>query len=656
MNKLSIFFLSFLLSWASLLGQERDIRARLEIAGGLSEISVSPDGNFWLSSSGGKLYTAKGITDMWTYADPLPSIQREFAWDTDRLDRLTFFNKDIAIITGRIAAEDDHLDDRGYFHTINGGKTWTRLDFPGDTWIQDVYANPQGHAWMGGRSGHIFYSCDFGGTWTQLNSPYQRSDQLRSIYMQDEQHGIAAGPGDKIYLTRDNWTSYRRIETPMSQYKFPTKGLNPHFPIEKARIWKEWIIVKQNNQSFYSRTDDIDWQVFSEGLIDFELNSLNSSLIAINKDWQILQLNSPEDIQVIHQGRLQAAPLNLKVMYNQVFVIDRAYGIYQINKDQFIHRALYTLDHSIPTPRHIARGNPFYVGVDQNHLYLSDDQGESWFREAVLPFEAEGIFLLDQENVVLWDGKDNHLYNLDCKESETFQYKSPLSSFLKTPVTSLSIESGSAGCFHHNTSQLLFEMQGPDRHLVLSTYLHDSQVAEEHTSIKQSINPADVSILLQQINFDPSYMPKVEDFQIQVDDINLFGKEIRKRNEEGWYGESLKQHFLLHRHMYLLTDSLLEAVLRREENMISTTSGWFKLQFVNANQDTLSLSHVHSSYPSPFLLPMIATYQGRQFSCYLPQLARFIEENLPDDFPSKEQFSNVQLLMDTGFYLHQHSK
>lgn len=144
------FFIALILIAATAsYGQVKDRRAVLETRSGI-HLTVGPDEKLWLVSKTGGIFYCNNIDSGWHYNPHFSNTTAWFAIDNPVFDRVSFFNKDTAIITGYISAVQGSSDKDGYFLTRDGGRTWQRLNYGGYSWIYTAFNEQSGNAWLGG--------------------------------------------------------------------------------------------------------------------------------------------------------------------------------------------------------------------------------------------------------------------------------------------------------------------------------------------------------------------------------------------------------------------------------------------------------------------------------------------------------------------------
>lgn len=196
------------------------------------------------------------------------------------------FNMDTILIAGYLSDFTVGNSPKNVvYRTRNGGTAWEIIKFAGDAWIYCSHYEKDGKIWMGGSDEFVYYSDDYGATWTKLPKPFKPSDRVLSIYMSDSSNGIAGGLSNGFALTTDNWQTTRQIPSPLDQNKFSITKSSARDRIDKIAILDSAILVNQNDHIYYSKLNPIEWKEFNIPVSDFSLDKLN-------KQWSISSLGN----------------------------------------------------------------------------------------------------------------------------------------------------------------------------------------------------------------------------------------------------------------------------------------------------------------------------------------------------------------------------
>jgi len=646
----------FIYLWAFLytlpaFAQVKDRRANLP--GGGTEISVSPDGKIWLVDRDGNTYYTEHIDSLWHLGKSWHVASSGINSESPGLDRISFFNKDTAIITGYIATNKENIVKDGYYLTMDGAKTWKLLNFGGDCWIYNTFVDKKGNAWMGGSSGEIFFSSNYGQHWQKLNSPFDQSSRMNSIFMLNSSVGIAGALENDIYMTGDNWKTYKRIATPLDQKKYPREGSNYEERINKIILWNNYIVVQERGRNFYTKSDIIEWTSFPQKIYNFELDRESNKLFVVTDSLQVLTCSSPKRCQLLTDKQLPGSPLSMKVVDRSLYVQTDARDICKVDKTGIKVGTLYTTDIKIAEPEIVKQGKKLTWGADWHRLYLAEDTIHDWYREKIVNFPIYDLVLQSDSIARLWSGKDNYIYSLKDHSIKDYVLEAPINAFLSSPINAFVISSGSTGCFHHTETAVRYNRK--DNYVFKATGVTGNGLPES-TIFTNSLNGNQLISILAAINSDPSGIPSIKDFKITEGDIKKYLALVDTQwKYEDVYSNRKKINKAFYYSVPKKLDTLSRATIKNalsgSESVYSTTSNWFSIQFVNENNDTVSCSSMYYTSPYPWSLPWQIDYKDLKFKCYSIELSKFINSCIPNDFQQKKVFDNSLLIMQFARYL-----
>ncbi len=655
--KLSTYILSILIT-INVYGQTKDKRADIKIRGGVKEISVSPDESIWLVSSVGDIYYTLNIDSNWYYGNYTIDSTDELGLNGPNLERISFFNKDTAIITGYISSNKKVYRKNGYYLTKDGGKTWELLDYGGNSWIYSIYTNKQGYAWMGGLSKELYFSNDYGMSWNTFKVPFNKSDRIYGIYMMDNQHGIIGSDHNEILITENNWKSSKKIPTPYDQnlFNIKTKG-NAEYRFLKTQLWNNYIVVNQNGSIFYTDKDNIQWKTFPFKIVNFEVDQNTQMLYTVSDSLKIYTFSSPFDFSLLSNIKISGYPYSLKIVNESLYVLSREKEVYKINKKEFKHSYPLTTVDRIEEPYHVVQGKKICWGIDHNKLYIADDHTRDWYRENRFDFNIKEINLLNDSLAMFWDGKNNYLYSLKDHTPKLYFPETPLQSFLTSKVKTLTINAGSYGCFHNYNDEV--------RYVSVNDTLLKSTEAQTHEARKimtskfnKHISKSSIANILSEINTQPTKMPKLNDFNITNADKKeylLMVNKILRLDEADYFNTSNKIskdfYYSVPSKLDTLSNEIINNILIQDERWSSTTTNWFSVQLINQNNDTLNVNYQYYVESQPWNLPWTFEYKNQYFKCYNLDFSKLINESIPNNFTDKEVLSNGRLIFRVAQYL-----
>lgn len=640
----------------------QDTRAVLDISGRSNEISVAPDGRIWLVSAVGESYYTNSIDSGWHYGPNFRAEGESAMFDNPNLERVSFFNKDTAIITGYISSVSGRYEKDGFLRTTDGGKTWELHRFGNPQWIDDAFVNPRGFAWMGGSGGEIVHSRDFGLSWRKLNSlkksGLNNSSRMAAIFMEDELNGIAAGSGNELFITTDNWSNYKSIATPLDQNKYKTSESNSGMDhrIDKVAVWNNQYVISQHNHVLWTRKDNIDWKPIPQGLRDFAVDGSDGLMYGIDQNSQVILIRPNGTIET-STTKLEGRYTDIKVSGGFLYVFDNVQA-HRIGLNSHSISALFTTDRPIDTPELIRERKGIQWGVTRNHLYLSAGKTGNWYREAILPFYVRDMQMLNDSSAILWDGSNNYQYSLETHRLTDYVYKDPFGAFLQKPLLNIYIESSSTGCYHHRADIATYSFSQSGK-AELKTFQQDNNLPRTRPP-EVLITRDQISQILKQVNADPDFMPTWSDFAVTELDLDEFKKSIDVNDEDRIHLRSIyvPKSYLKNFDNYLdiISNETIKGLLTRKEAYTSTTSNQMDVLFVNEAGDELSFHFQYYVQYKPAGLPWIVTYKNRKFSCYYPALTRLVQSCMPATFRGRSILSNAQLIRELATYLYHANK
>ena len=640
----------------------RDYRAALNIVGRITEISVAPDEQIWLTTYMGGIYYTNSIDSNWHYGrlDPSAEDDKEdyLSLKKPNLNRISFFNADTAIMTGFMHFFDDWKSPYdGYYRTTDGGRTWELRSFGGEGRIYEACVNSRGDAWIGTAGKKIHYSDDFGEHFKALKIPFKKSDRIYALYMADAFRGIVGSEANEILITEDNWHTARNIPTPLDQKKVEASEREDQPRVDKVLIWGPYLIAKQCGKSFYTlTTNKIDWQPFPVQIIDLSLDKGCNLLCAIDDSLRVLWFASPTEYGSPLNERLPAYPIDIKAVNGSLYMILANKMVGRANHEGLTCHIPYTTDHPIEEPWLKESGEHLIWGEEDGQLYIADKKDSCWYREAVLDFPTCGIKLLSDSVAILWDGLRNHLYSLQNHTVKDYSYREPLRDFLAAPIKKFTISSGSRGCFHYNGNQIEFNAE--DNSLFNAAVMSKVGGYQDRTDslVDITVNGAQLVRLLEHINANPDETLEIQNFKVTEVDKKHYMERLQKRLDMGWYDFNKIQNKDkgLYDSVPVMLDGIDKAtlydILNMGEGFTSTTSNWFEVEFVNQNNDTCRIRSSYYEDGDPWFLPWRFEYNDQHFNCYSIALSHFINNCLTADFYGREAFDNAVLLMKIGDY------
>jgi hypothetical protein len=650
------FYLFFFIccSYLVISAQEMDRRARINPYGNIQEISVSPDEKIWLLSLMGETYCTEHIDSVWHKGSLTEKISHNKPLDHFTFDRVSFFNKDIAIITGQIKTDREKFETNAIYRTTNGGKTWKLIKIGSYRFMEDSFLDTLGHGWLTTFDNFIFYTDNYGKKWKKIKISFKSTFRISSLFMIDPKKGFISSYDNELIYTENNWKTFQKIDTPLDQNKFKIKNIYDYKDLNKVIFWNSLLIIQQNGSVYYTSLDTICWKKFPVPIAVYCLDIENQELYILTKDRKVLVFKSLDQFDVISKNQITSSIRDMKVANHSLFLFSNNMDIYKINKNRSIKTSCFTTDYKITDPDYIELGDNIMWGFTDNHLYITDKNGD-WVREKVLDFPINNINLLNDSIALLWDGdQNNYIYDLHNHSIRLIEPQKPLNEFLNYPIHQMIITSASSGAAHFINDRIIYSI---DQDSILHTTFWNRRRYEDDTTIQfmNAIPLNQLGTILKEINEDPSRLPDMSEFTFTDQDIINYLDYINNRRiqlkyymkENGFQIDSL---YFAHPENFLqsLTNEDISKIFKQKENITSTTKNWFNLSFINTNNDTLKIYRFYYKNSLSFHFPLVIQYQGLYINCYNLPLAMVIKEALPEHFYSKNIFNNEMFILEIG--------
>lgn len=664
MKKNLLIISCFLLVWNLSFGQNRDYRGQLIPEGRVTELSISPDQKLWIGTYLGQLYFSDSFDSTWhiyntskafNFAPDVASVYKP------NLDRISFFNDNEAILTGYISLEKGGSKN-GLFKTDDGGKTWTSIDFGGDMWVYDAFVDSNGNAWIGGSSGKLHYSDNYGNTWNICSTPNNPSIRIKSIFMADSFQGIIGTTGhygnskeNYLYSTTDNWKTCTPVETPFSQGKIDSDGKG--LDVDEVYIWKNYYIVKQGKDYFYSNKSEFKWERLQKNLQIISIDKISKRLYGITDSLQIIEIKDFENYVNISANFVKRKPKTFKSVNDCIYILDEDNEVYKINQNQNKSSLLYSNEIQISPPIIQDSYGNTKAGVEGKQILLFDNQQNKWYRSVAVDFYIHDFYLKNKTEAILWAGYNSYLYNLTNNQIEIFKYEKPLHEFLSSNIVEVTINCGRScgygGCHGVRFDQIIYEHKDSlmlcDKYVIFSVGELGANRKEKKKKYKSSFREANLSDILKGINENPYVIPSFKDFKIDGMD-KIFNAEkvnqISSKSEKNEFDKTVDN-------LDLYLNETVDKVIQQNESVLwSTCNEWFGVTIINENSDTLTFTKQYFADSKAYHFPWTVNYKNVYFTSYCLDFSRMIDVILPEKFRGKEYFDNNVLLIELNDYLN----
>lgn len=610
-----LFLLTIATTLPPLQAQQRDRRTNLEVRCSYYH-TVSDAGRIWLVTRCGKVHTANNIHSTWrTAMQP-----KEEYMSSPTLECVAAFGDKVAVVAGFIPSNYNFI-----LRTSDRGMTFDTVFFgEGTHWIHGFCYHSDGNLWMGSAQatspGALFFSADSGRTFTTLRKDFDTLISINAIYMTGNLSGMIGTYENQLYLTNDNWRSFRRLPTPKDQL-----GSKTYFKssgIGSIHIWNNSAYVTQNNTMFCtSLSGTPEWHPVP--MVQCEVDREEAALWYISDSGQLERRtvygnHTTFDVSVDRLIRVVDGKMYASVPF----------GVLRISADGKVDTCLYyTTQRPIEedwTWLKLGHGQRMW-GSDGKSVYLTDNKG--WYRIA----HTTGIVALKPDPTsdihIILCLADNTQRRIDTAgHIEPFHFDNPLKDFISKKLQSITIQTHSSGCYHYTPYIITYRRNGDELYEVEKNF-------DSGSFVNRYFPVAQVEEALRSLSLRYDTNPSAADFGLEDSTIDVY------------------------------------AILRQSSGSWSTNKYGYRIFITNAMGDTLTFSGICSTHNEigghtrfPWLLPMYVNSPTAYFSSFQPCLWQALKPMMPDGMLLKGFLDNKTLKPlykfksgDLLFCLRQHS-
>lgn len=664
---------------------EKDFRER--VSQWYWGVTVAPDGGLWYAfMQQGRLYHAEDIHSLW---HQVKTIGKE---DSNRgrydvggdMKHIVCPDSNTVLVFGTLHNPFLHKEiDKYYWYSGDKGQTWESRVFAANKQIvYSTFCAPSGEVWVAGDT--LYYSADKGVNFVKVNH-FPKS--LASISMnKDLRTGIAGCYDNAIFYTEDNWTTYRSLPTPDNQHL-----LRNNIPRAKRDHWydrchvtmifKQWLMVHQGDEWFYTSNQKIEWKRFPAGLKPQTKDMENDLLLVTTEAGDILQTTDLQHFDTVFHT-MGVVPNALRVCNGKLYghiTTDADKYFCLFTGDSCIRMGFFSDDHPIKAPwdrattednwylrfsdddkdkdedEDVDHADAYPWGWDQKDILHFDSEKRQWYRVTTAPFLIKYMYPYSdqqysgQQQVIVSDGKKLYVVSENEPQLKPIHIERPLDHFLQFPVILVVFSPYTQGCFHYWGDIINYSRKG-DLFVAKNLRLHDSII-----SVDLAFPVETLDALLRDLNlhYDTSITQGMFAFsQADYDTV----KSYYERYPERLFEYASRQDILhLKDSVATLSDSLLHYILTTGFQDGCTSRNYFEAKIVNSNGDKLFISGYDGSCSlggeHPYMLPVELRIDEYILSCTHIPFLRFLGDAMPSKMLNKHNFSDVDVLLKCLRYL-----
>ncbi|GAA4341294.1 hypothetical protein [Flaviaesturariibacter amylovorans] len=619
-------------------------------------LSVSPAGSVAVVTRAGEVLLAAAPGAPWRPAPPVPQ-EGPSGIGAPLLESACFFGRDTGFVYGFIHnGNQQNL----IYRTVDGGKTWSKHDFGQSGWVDDAASLPNGEAWLSVSGSGFAYTRDHGRTWEPLESP-ERKQRFTRLFFNTAREGLIGSLWNSLCYTPDGGRTWTWVPTPLDQKKYRKTNPEGRPDIGSVALWGRYYLVRQEGLSFYSRRDSVDWQPLP-GCTGFYTDAQNSALFLRQAHgWSVAgpdlaTLRTIEGPYAVTDG----------ACYDGSLLLLGSGKLTRMWADGRV--ADYVPEAVEVRPEYLGTANGQAIGVSGNRIYTSTNDGSDWTYRYTLPFEEKpgGRLQVSPEGRFTYQMPDDSLYYYSPVTGflRRTHWQAELADFFTAPITRLTLEAGSSGCFHSYRDVVIYE-PAADAFEQVDATSSGSKHAPLLARAPGSIDSATVGRLLRALENlgDTTSWLRYSDLELTPKQLEALRAEVRLfRNTVGRGGKisalpfSLPENNIDFDRLERLVDSVphsdpafLRAYFQSGPRIISTTSNSRAIRLTNDRGEELLLRN--SVYEQDaYLFPWVLHLNGAIHVTSPPAVYRFIKQVYPALLDTKKRPELLRHLLQAHYY------
>lgn len=611
--------------------QQKDRRKYIGDELNTKSFTVSPSGQICVFNYANELYFSESIDSSWKVKHLL------VAKDTNRLEY--FFNDINLSINKKFLLTNYCLEDQEYPSKLglllskDNGENWEKINIPKNHTILKFSIDSNGiiecFSLLRNKL-KTLKSVDFGRSWKIKNILFNKHFSTFKEYHNKTEQGILLFDNNKIYVTKNKWKT---------KCKLTTKGIfndvdeDPFysFLVEKIKIYKNQYVMLYADRIFFSKMDKIEWKSLNYEIASFDSDDSKLYAVTMNAEllaFENLDFNEPE--KLTNYNRKYEIEY-IEIFNNELYLLQNDATVYKYSNGFNSELGPYTSDKNIPNFGSYSSGDKIRCSVENNEIYISEDEGKSWYREAIV----KDFFIIDynvnsDSLITFWtDLASYQEYSLKTHSFKPIKYAFQLDSFLKFPIETFD--------FSYYKSYKSYSKMHCQKKDSLTLYCSCEM---EHDKVNLKVTKEiDLRMLYNQLHRINNNSYIKSRFPFTENDYNDYTNKInRHQNDEMIRISKKNAEFLLS-----LPKNYKNYIDTFNTNWISQLEFNLNITLINSNQDTLNLLNDRS-------LQYIYYKESSQAEIYQNLLLEdgiflyYIFNCFPSEFREKMEFTNSDII------------
>lgn len=619
--------------------QHKDRRKYIGKELNTKSFTVSPSGQVWMHNYANELYFSESIDSSWRVKHLLA------AKDTNRLEY--FFNDINLSINKKFLLTNYCLEDQEYPSKLglllskDNGENWEKINIPKNHTILKFSIDSNGviecFSFLRNKL-KTLKSVDFGRSWKIKNILFNKHFSTIKENQNKSGQGIMLLNNNKLFATKTKWKTKCKLATKGIFDKTEQQQTFQSYFVKKIKIFKNQYVIQYGDRIFYSKMDKIEWKSLNYEIASFDTDDSKLYVVTMNAE-----LLSFDQLESFDPKKLANYNRNFKIeeiniVNNELYLLQNDASVFKYSNGLNSELEPYTSDKNIPNFGSYSSKDKLFCAVENNQIYISDDEGKSWYREATL----KDFFILDyyinsDSLITFWtDLASYQEYSLKTHTFKPIKYAFQLDSFLKFPIETFDFS-------FYKSYKSYSKMHCQKKDSVTLICACEMEHDKENLKVTKEI---DLRMLYKQLyrinnnnNIKSNFAYTENDYKDYVERIN------KLQNSEDFSISKNRAEFLLS-----LPKNHLNNIETFNNEWIDQFQFNLNITLINSNQDTLNLLNDRIlQRRSSENLTNAKIYQNLLLED--GNFMYYILNCFPSEFREKMEFTNTDILIKWGNYV-----